>query len=98
MVKTSNYTPDHAVVCQETINEWNNIKKKSIDDIDKLFKKFNLDFLSIRIYALSQSKYNPVERNIVTLSGKLVGITLPIDHFDTYLNIQGKVIDPELVA
>ncbi|CAB4486770.1 unnamed protein product [Rhizophagus irregularis] len=43
-----------------------------------------------------QSKYNPVERDMATLSGKLAGITLPIDHFGLHLNTQGKVIVPEL--
>jgi len=33
---------------------------------------------------------------MTTLSGKLAGITLPIDHFGTHLNTQGKVINPEL--
>ncbi|CAB4420565.1 unnamed protein product [Rhizophagus irregularis] len=33
---------------------------------------------------------------MATLSGKLAGITLPIDHFGLHLNTQGKVTDPEL--
>ncbi|EXX60136.1 hypothetical protein RirG_182670 [Rhizophagus irregularis DAOM 197198w] len=33
---------------------------------------------------------------MATLSEKLAGITLPIDHFGSHLNTQGKVIDPEL--
>ncbi|PKK64394.1 hypothetical protein RhiirC2_775617 [Rhizophagus irregularis] len=33
---------------------------------------------------------------MATLSGKLAGITLPIDHFGSHLNTQGKVIVPEL--
>ncbi len=32
---------------------------------------------------------------MTTLSDKLTGITLPIDHFGVHLNTQGKVIDPE---
>ncbi|CAB4415067.1 unnamed protein product [Rhizophagus irregularis] len=35
---------------------------------------------------------------MATLSGKLAGITLPIDHFGKYLNSQGDVTDPELAA
>ena len=35
---------------------------------------------------------------MATLSGKLVGITLPIDHFGKYLDSQGKVTNPELAA
>jgi hypothetical protein len=57
-----------------------------------------LDFLSIRTHAPGQLKYNPVERGMATLSGKLAGITLPVDHFGGHLNTQGKVIDPELAA
>lgn len=33
---------------------------------------------------------------MTTFSEKLVGITLPVDHFEIHLNLQGKVIDPEL--
>ena len=33
---------------------------------------------------------------MATLSGKLAGITLPIDHFGKHLNTQGKVNNLEL--
>src|SRR6266542_6118614 len=71
---------------------------KNIKAYYQLFKKFDLDFLSIRTHAPGQSKYNLVERGMATLSNKLARITLPIDHFGTYLNIQGKVINPELAT
>ncbi|CAG8510017.1 5898_t:CDS:2, partial [Scutellospora calospora] len=35
---------------------------------------------------------------MTTLSGKLTGITLPIDHFGSHLNSQEKVVDSELAA
>ncbi|CAB4437176.1 unnamed protein product [Rhizophagus irregularis] len=54
------------------------------------------DYLTVRTHAPDQSKYNPVERGMATLSGKLAGITLPVDHFGSHLNTQGKVIDLEL--
>ncbi|CAB4426249.1 unnamed protein product [Rhizophagus irregularis] len=54
---------------------------KNINAYCQLFKKFDLDFLSVRTHAPGQSKYNPVERGMATLSGKLAGITLPINHF-----------------
>ncbi|CAG8805692.1 146_t:CDS:2, partial [Gigaspora margarita] len=41
------------------------------------------------------SKYNPVERVMSTLSGKLAKIVLPINHFGNYLDSQGKIIDTE---
>ncbi|CAI2182294.1 8633_t:CDS:1, partial [Funneliformis geosporum] len=69
---------------------------KNIKSYCQLFQKFNLDYLTIRIHASEQSKYNSIERGIAILSGKLVGITLPIDHFGSYLNSQDKVIDPKL--
>ena len=69
---------------------------KNIKTYCQLFRKFNLDYLTVRTHAPGQSKYNPVERGMATLSGKLAGITLPIDHFGTHLNTQGKVINPEL--
>ncbi|CAG8798949.1 16770_t:CDS:2, partial [Gigaspora margarita] len=40
-----------------------------------------------------QLKYNPVEREIATLSGKLAGITLSIDYFGKHLDSQGKSRD-----
>ncbi|CAG8832793.1 22040_t:CDS:2, partial [Cetraspora pellucida] len=63
-----------------------------------LFKQFDLDYLSVRTHALGQSKYNPVERRMATLSGKLAGITLPVDHFGKHLDSQGKIIDSELAV
>ncbi|CAB4441827.1 unnamed protein product [Rhizophagus irregularis] len=71
---------------------------KNIKVYCQLFKKFDLDYLSVRTHALGQSKYNPVERGMATLSGKLAGIMLPIDHFGKHLNLQGDVTDPELAA
>ena len=35
---------------------------------------------------------------MATLSGKLAGITLPIDHFGKHLNSQGNVINSELAT
>ncbi|CAB4406867.1 unnamed protein product [Rhizophagus irregularis] len=69
---------------------------KNIKTYCQLFQKFDLDYLTVRTHAPGQSKYNPVERGMATLSGKLAGITLPIDHFGLHLNTQGKVTDPEL--
>lgn len=69
---------------------------KNIKNYCQLFRKFDLDYLTVRTHAPGQSKYNPVERGMATLSGKLAGITLPVDHFGSHLNTQGKVIDPEL--
>jgi len=71
---------------------------KNIKAYCQLFKKFDLDFLSMRTHASGQSKYNLVEKGMATLFNKLVSITLPIDHYGTHLNTQGKVIDPELAA
>ncbi|CAG8761909.1 1519_t:CDS:2 [Gigaspora margarita] len=45
-----------------------------------------------------QSKYNPVERSMATLSGKLAGIVLPINHFGKHLDSQGNIIDTNLAA
>src|SRR6266498_1046214 len=59
---------------------------KNIKSYYQLFKKLDLDYLSIRTHALRQSKYNPIERGMATLSCKLAGITLPIDYFGIHLN------------
>ena len=69
---------------------------KNIKTYCQLFQKFDLDYLTVRTHAPGQSKYNPVERGMATLSGKLAGIILPIDYFGSHLNSQGKVTDPEL--
>ncbi|CAB4479452.1 unnamed protein product [Rhizophagus irregularis] len=63
---------------------------KNIKNYCQLFRKFDLDYLTVRTYAPDQSKYNLVERGMATLSGKLAGITLPVDHFGSHLNTQGK--------
>jgi len=69
---------------------------KNIYEYCKLFQFLDLDYLTVRTHAPGQSAYNPVERSMCTLSGKLAGITLPIDKFGSHLNSQGKVINPEL--
>src|SRR5205814_8934636 len=59
---------------------------KNIKTYCQLFQKFNLDYLTVQAYVSGQFKYNPVERGMATLSGKLAGIMLLINHFGTYLN------------
>uniref|UniRef100_U9UEM9 C2H2-type domain-containing protein n=1 Tax=Rhizophagus irregularis (strain DAOM 181602 / DAOM 197198 / MUCL 43194) TaxID=747089 RepID=U9UEM9_RHIID len=56
------------------------------------------DYLTVRTHASGQSKYNPVERGMATLSRKLADIMLPVDHFGSHLNTQGKVIDLDVDA
>ena len=69
---------------------------KNIFEYSKLFKKEDLDYLTVRTHAPGQSAYNPVERSMATLSEKLAGISFPIDHFSSHLNSQGKVVDDDL--
>jgi hypothetical protein len=69
---------------------------KNILQYCRMFRVFDLDYLSIRTHAPGQSAYNPVERSMATLSQKLAGITLPIDKYGSHLNSQGQVIDLEL--
>ena len=47
-------------------------------------------------HAPGQSSFNPMERGMAPLSSKLARIVLPIDHYGTHLNSQGKVINEEL--
>jgi len=57
-----------------------------------LFKKHDLDYLTVRTHAPGQSAYNPVERSMSTLSGKLAGIELDVFVFGKHLgSIDGKV-------
>ena len=69
---------------------------KNIFEYCRMFRAFDLDYLSVRTHAPGQSAYNPVERSMATLSRKLAGITLPINKYGSHLNSQGQVIDPEL--
>ncbi|CAG8593383.1 23633_t:CDS:2, partial [Gigaspora margarita] len=69
---------------------------KNIVQYCKLFCFLNLDYLTIRTLAPGQLAYNPVERSMSSLSKKVAGITLPIDHFGNHLDSQGNVQDYEL--
>ncbi|CAG8687882.1 9119_t:CDS:2 [Cetraspora pellucida] len=60
------------------------------------FYELNLDYLSVRMHALYQSVYNPVEHSMYMLSEKLARIKLSVDRFGSYLNSQGVVIDKDL--
>jgi len=69
---------------------------KNIIEYCKLFRFLDLDYITVRTHAPGQSSFNPVERGMAPLSSKLAGIVLPIDHYGTHLNSQGKVINEEL--
>ena len=57
-----------------------------------LFKKLDLDYLTIRTHAPGQSAYNPVERGMASLSGRLAGIELDAFAYGNHLgSIDGKV-------
>ncbi|CAG8833440.1 46089_t:CDS:2, partial [Gigaspora margarita] len=71
---------------------------KNIQSYCKLFRKFNVDYLTICMHAPKQFKYNPIERGMFTLSGKLARIILPINHFGNHFDSQGKTIDTELAT
>ena len=63
------------------------------------FKKLDLDYLTVRTHALGQSAYNPVERSMATLSGKLAGIVFDAFNHGKHLgNVDGKntIVDEEL--
>ncbi|CAG8642118.1 11724_t:CDS:1, partial [Scutellospora calospora] len=59
---------------------------KNIKEYYKLFIELNLDYLTVRAHVPEQSAYNPIERSMSTLSGKLASIVLPIDNFGSYLD------------
>jgi hypothetical protein len=69
---------------------------KNILQYCRIFRAFDLDYLSIRTHAPDQSAYNPVEHSMATLFQKLASITLPIDKYGSHLNSQGQVVDSEL--
>ncbi|PKK78572.1 hypothetical protein RhiirC2_770095, partial [Rhizophagus irregularis] len=64
-----------------------------------IFKKLDLDYLTVRTHAPGQSAYNPVERSMASLSGKLAGIVLDAFSYGKHIgNVNGQtsVIDEEL--
>jgi len=64
-----------------------------------IFKKLKLDYLTVRTHASGQSAYNPVERSMSSLSGKLAGIVLNAFNYGNHLgNVNGQVsiVDEEL--
>jgi predicted DNA-binding protein YlxM (UPF0122 family) len=63
MVKTSNYTLNRAVVCQEAINEWNKVKKKSVDDIDSVIQDYMATPLNLYdIQSMRYKRFTPLEK------------------------------------
>jgi len=57
-----------------------------------LFKKLDLDYLTVRTHAPGQSAYNPVERSMASLSGKLAGIELDAFTYGKHIgSINGKI-------
>ncbi len=57
-----------------------------------LFKKLDLDYLTIRTHVLGQSAYNPVERSMASPFGKLAGIELNAFTYGNHLgSVSGKV-------
>ncbi len=69
---------------------------KNIIQYTYLFRTLDLDYLTIRTYALGQSAYNPIKCSMASLSAKLAGITLPMRKFRLHLNSQRNVVDIEL--
>ena len=64
-----------------------------------LFKKLDLDYLTVRTHASGQSAYNPVERSMASLSSKLASIVLNAFNYSNHLgNADGQVtvIDEDL--
>ena len=64
-----------------------------------IFKELDLDYLTVRTHAPGQSAYNPVERSMASLSGKLAGIVLNAFNYGKHLsNVNGQtsVVDEEL--
>ena len=64
-----------------------------------IFKELDLDYLTVRTHAPGQSAYNPVERSMASLSGKLAGIVLDAFNYGKHIgNMNGQtfIIDEEL--
>ncbi|CAG8763571.1 24730_t:CDS:2, partial [Cetraspora pellucida] len=69
---------------------------KCKDEVKPILVLLVDDYFIIQTHISGQSIYNPVECNMSTLSGKLAGIVLPINHFGSHLNSSDDVIDSKL--
>ena len=70
---------------------------KNIKQYCQYFRDADLDYMTIRTHAPGQSAYNPVERSMASLSGKLAGITLPHNKYGNHLR-NGKVVNDNLAC
>ena len=50
-----------------------------------IFKELDVDYLTVRTHTPGQSAYNPVERSMTSLSGKLAGIVLNAFNYGSIL-------------
>ncbi|CAG8812733.1 214_t:CDS:2, partial [Cetraspora pellucida] len=71
---------------------------KNIYQYCNMFRSFDLDYLTVRTYAPSQSAYNPVERSMAPLSNRLAGIVLPVDHYGSHLNSQDPIFGKPVIT
>ncbi|CAG8795113.1 2440_t:CDS:1, partial [Racocetra persica] len=55
MVRMSNHAPDRASVCREAANEWNNVKKKNIEEINEIIRNYMATPLNL--YDIQTIKY-----------------------------------------
>lgn len=68
---------------------------KTIAQMIRIFRKYELDALFVAIPAPSRS-INKTERRLSLLSRELFGIILPHDPFGLHLNDSGAIVDDEL--
>lgn len=69
---------------------------KTLEEMVKTFKLFDLDGIFVSTHAPGQSAHNQVERRMAPLSHDLAGLILPHNHFGTHLDENGKTIDENL--
>ncbi|CAB4437272.1 unnamed protein product [Rhizophagus irregularis] len=58
---------------------------KNIKEYCQYFRSADLDYMAVCTHAPGQFAYNPVERSMASLFGKLAGITLPHDKYGNHL-------------
>ena len=94
MIKMSSHTPDHAAVCQEAINEWNNVKKKSVDDVDNII--WNYLATPLNLYDIQSMRYKhsiPTEKSNPSSFPSTIHSIDPLPEIPTNASAQKRAAD-----
>ena len=98
MVKTSNHTPNRAAVCHEAIDEWNNIKKKSVD-INDIIRNYMATL--INLYDTQSMRYKhsvPIEKPTPSPLPSSIHSVDPLPEIPANASAQKRTADTTQIA